>query len=223
MEIRLLKFTQDWWTVVARWTWSVMRTRTSSLLSANKSRSSLIDHSINERDMGGRCSFRLDCFCFLGPPSSICLLGKSTPICIERRWEIRSWAKHAGVILKSWAWLYCRRTWLHRSPLANSCPCWKPCSCMCEKQVAGELNGWQWHSKQNALQKRECKEAAFWWVEGPKGDTKLKFNTSRRSCTKNTVTCKLHPQKKTKHSAAWVRFQPVRWVTHDFPTNRNSV
>ena len=32
-----------------------------------KSRSSLIDRSINERDTGGRCSFRLNCFCFLLP------------------------------------------------------------------------------------------------------------------------------------------------------------
>ena len=119
MEIELLKFMPDWRMVVARWTWSVMRTGISSLLSADKSWSSLVDRSVNERDTGGRCSFRWDCFCFLLPPCQDRFLGKSTPIYIERRWEIRSRVKRAGVILKSWVRLYCRSTWFHRSPSAK--------------------------------------------------------------------------------------------------------
>ena len=138
-----------------------MRTGISSLLSADKSRSPLIDRSINERDTGGRCSFGLNCFCFLLPPCQDRFLGKSTPIYIERRWEIRSRVKHAVVILKSWVQLYCRSTRLHCSPSANSCPRWKPCSCTCEKQVAGELNGWHLHSKTKHLAEKRMQRSSI--------------------------------------------------------------
>ena len=106
-----------------------------------KSWSSLINRSVNERDEGGRWLLCLDCFCFLLPPRRDRFLGKSTPICSERRWETRSGVKWAGVISRSWARLYCMNTHLDRSPLANTCPRWKPSPCTCKKQVACELNG----------------------------------------------------------------------------------
>ena len=122
MEIRLLKFTPDWRMVGVWLTWLVIRTGVSDLLSSTKSWSSLINRSVNESDERWVRLTCLNCFCFLLPPRRDRLLGKSTPICSERRWETRSGVKRAGVISRCWARLYCMNTRLGRSPLANTCP-----------------------------------------------------------------------------------------------------
>ena len=111
MEIRLLKFTPDRRTAGVRLTWTVLviRTGLSDLLFFTKSWSSLIDRSVNERDDGRRWMPCLNFLCFLLPPRRDRFLGTSTPICSERRWEIRSGVKRAGVTVISWSWarLYC--------------------------------------------------------------------------------------------------------------------
>ena len=88
---------------------------------------------------------------FLLPPRRDRFLGKSTPICSDRRWETRSGVKRAGVISRSWARLYCMNTRLDRSPLAITCSRWKPSPCTCKKQVACELNGWHWRLNTQSL------------------------------------------------------------------------
>ena len=113
-------------------------------------------------------------FLFPSPPRRDRFLGKSTPICIKRRWEIRSGVRRVGVILKSWARLYCRSTRLHRSPSANSCTCWKPCSCTCEKQVAGELNGWHWHSKTERLAEKRMHRSSILTGKGARRRHQIK-------------------------------------------------
>ena len=126
--------------------------------------SSLIDRSVNERDDGRRWMPCLNFLCFLLPPHRDRFLDTSTPICSERRWEIRYVVKPPSVISKSLARLYSMSTHLDRSPFANTCPRWKLSLCTCKEQVTCELNGWRWRfNTQNVVENRRQSSSILIW------------------------------------------------------------